>query len=152
MIDDLYNEQILTAAAGITRTGRLAAPQGSATKESRLCGSRITVDIVMSGDVVSDYAQEIKACVLGQCAAALVAERIIGSTAGELAAVRDELRAMLKQGADGPEGKWETLRILNPARDYPMRHASILLALEASLAAIDSIKVIPRQDEQAVSA
>jgi len=145
MIDDLYNQQILGAAAGISRVGRLTAPQGSATKESRLCGSQITVDVEMSDNVVSDYAQEIKACVLGQAAASLLAERVIGCNRQELAAAREALRAMLKEGAEGPDGTWHPLRMLAAARAYPMRHGSILLAFDATLAALDTIKVIPGQ-------
>lgn len=45
MIDDLYSAKILRLAADMPRAGRLAAPDASAEKVSKLCGSRIVVDV-----------------------------------------------------------------------------------------------------------
>ncbi|WP_164146038.1 iron-sulfur cluster assembly scaffold protein, partial [Stenotrophomonas maltophilia] len=65
MIDDLYSAKILRLAADMPRAGRLAAPDASAEKVSKLCGSRIVVDVTMDGDRVADFAQDVKACALG---------------------------------------------------------------------------------------
>jgi len=135
MIDDLYSARILELAANMPRSGRLAAPEGSAEKISRLCGSRILVDVVMDGDRVADFAQEVKACALGQAAAAVLGANVIGARAGEIEMARDALRAMLKTGAPPPEGRFSDLAVLEPVKDYPPRHASTLLAFEAAAAA-----------------
>ena len=58
---DLYKGQILEFASSIPRVGRLDAPDASADAHSRLCGSRITVDIKLDGNVIADYAHEPKA-------------------------------------------------------------------------------------------
>lgn len=42
---------------------------------------------------------------------------------------------MLKSGGDGPEGRFEALRVLKQVADYPARHASTMVALEATLEA-----------------
>ena len=55
MIDDVYNKQILALALDIPRIGRLAAPQATATRHSKLCGSKITVDLVLDGDRVVGF-------------------------------------------------------------------------------------------------
>jgi hypothetical protein len=65
-----YDKQVLRLAAWIARVGRLAAPDASASAHSRLCGSRITIDLKLDGDVITDYAHELRASVIGQAVAA----------------------------------------------------------------------------------
>jgi NifU-like protein involved in Fe-S cluster formation len=132
MIDELYSAKILKAAANMPRSGRLPEPDGSAEKVAKLCGSRITVDVRLDGDVISDYAQDVKACALGQAAAAILGENAIGASVQEIEMARDALRAMLKTGAPAPDGRFADLAMLAPVKDYPPRHASTLLAFEAT--------------------
>ena len=132
MIDDLYSAKILKAAANMPRAGRLAHPDASAEKVSKLCGSRVKVDVVVEDGRVADYAQEVKACALGQAAAAIMGEHVIGATVQEIESARDALRAMLKEGAPAPEGRFADLAMLAPVKDYPPRHASTMLAFEAT--------------------
>lgn len=139
MLDDVYNAHILDLAGNIGRVGRLAAPDATATRHSKLCGSRITVDLRMDGDVVADYAHEVKACALGQAAAAAMAKSVIGATAAELRQVRDDMLAMLKEGAPPPGGRFSELRYLEPVRDFKPRHASVMLVFEAVVACLDDI-------------
>jgi len=131
VIDDLYSARVLTLAANMPRAGRLADPQGSAEKVSKLCGSRVLVDVSLQDGRVSDFAQEVKACALGQASAAVLGEHVIGASVAELEAARDALKAMLKQGAPPPEGRFADLKALEVVRDYPPRHASTMLAFEA---------------------
>lgn len=140
MIDDVYNRKILELAGNIPRLGRLAAAQASATRHSRLCGSTITVDLVLDGERVADYAHEVKACALGQAAASVLARHIIGATTAEVRQARDALHAMLKENGAPPGGRFEEAAVLEPIRDYKARHASTMLAFEAACAAIDEIE------------
>jgi NifU-like protein involved in Fe-S cluster formation len=132
MIDELYSAKILKAAANMPRAGRLAHPDASAEKVSKLCGSRITVDVTLDGDRVADYAQDVKACALGQAAAAIMGEHVVGATVQEIEMARDALRAMLKEGGPPPEGRFADLAMLAPVKDYPPRHVSTMLAFEAT--------------------
>lgn len=131
MIDDLYSARVLALAANMPRAGRLAHPQGTAEKVSKLCGSRVLVDVELKDGRVSDFAQEVKACALGQASAAVLGAHVIGATIEELEATRDALKAMLKAGGPPPEGRFADLKALEVVRDYPPRHASTLLAFEA---------------------
>ncbi|MCZ8187980.1 MAG: iron-sulfur cluster assembly scaffold protein [Beijerinckiaceae bacterium] len=140
MLDDVYNRRILELAADIPRQGRLAAPQASATAHSKLCGSTVTVDLVMEGDVVTDFAHEVKACALGQASSSIMARHVVGSTAAELREIREVARRMLKENGAAPEGKWADLRVLEPVRDYKARHASTLLTFDAVVDAIGQIE------------
>jgi NifU-like protein involved in Fe-S cluster formation len=133
----LYSQRILALAAGIPHVGRLDAPDGSAMKRSPLCGSTVTVDVKLEDGRIADFAQDVKACALGQSSASVLGGQAIGRTRGEIARARDQLEAMLKEGGPAPGAPFDELGVLEPARDYKNRHASILLAWEATLAAMD---------------
>ncbi|MDF2901193.1 MAG: NifU-like protein involved in Fe-S cluster formation [Phenylobacterium sp.] len=136
MIDDLYSAKLLKLAANMPRAGRLPAPDASSEKVSKLCGSRVTVDVVVEGDRVADFAQDVKACALGQASASVLGEHVMGASLAEIEMARDQFRAMLKQGADAPVGRFADLSMLAPVKDYPARHASTLLAFEAAAEAV----------------
>lgn len=136
MIDDLYSAKVLALAAHLPRLGRLAAPDGSAEKVSKLCGSRVLVDVNVDGDRVAEFAQEVKACALGQASASVLGAHVVGASAQELEMAREQFRAMLKDGGAPPEGRFADLAMLAPVKDYPARHASTLLAFEAVCEAV----------------
>ena len=140
MLSDIYNQRILEFAGNIPRLGRLAAPQATARAHSKLCGSTVIVDLAMVNGRVSDYAQDVKACALGQAAAAIMARHVIGASTEELRALRDQVRAMLKENGPPPTGEWADVAILEPVRDYKARHASTLLAFEATAQAASEIE------------
>lgn len=146
-IDEVYNGKILDYAGNIGRIGRLNDAHGSAKAHSKLCGSTVIVDVKMQDDKVSDYAHDVKACALGQAAASILARNVIGATTQELRTGRDELRAMLKEGAEPPKGRFAELKFLEPVRDYRARHASTLLAFEAVVEAVDRALADQRSDE-----
>ena len=132
MIDDLYSARILKLAANMPRAGRLDAPDASSEKVSKLCGSRVIVDLKLKDGQVVDFAQDVRACALGQAAAAVLGENVIGAGVDEIETARDQLAAMLKAGGEPPEGRFVDLKVLQPVKDYPARHASTLLAFEAA--------------------
>ncbi|MEI8146034.1 MAG: iron-sulfur cluster assembly scaffold protein [Alphaproteobacteria bacterium] len=140
MMDDIYNQRILALAADIPRLGRLSAPQASATAHSKLCGSTVTVDLVMADGVVVDFAHDVKACALGQAASSIMARHVIGASADELRTARLQMRAMLKEGGRPPEGRFAEAAVLEPVRDYKARHASTLLTFDAVVDAISKIE------------
>ncbi|MDG2519944.1 iron-sulfur cluster assembly scaffold protein [Caulobacter segnis] len=139
MIDDLYSARVLALVADMPRAGRLAAPQGSAEKVAKLCGSRIIVDVTLDEQGrVADYAQDVKACALGQATAAVLGAHVLGTDLAELTLTRDALRAMLKANGPVPTGRFSELSVLEPVKDYPARHASTLLAFEAAVEAVQA--------------
>jgi len=135
VIDALYSDRILGLAANMPRAGRLARPDASAERVSKLCGSRVTVDVMVEDGRVADFAQDVKACALGQASAAVLGAHVIGASVAELQLARDQLHAMLKAEGSAPQGRFADLAVLEPVKDYPARHASTLLAFEAVLAA-----------------
>ena len=134
MIDDLYSARILSLAANLSHSGRLPSPEGTGERVAKLCGSKAIVDVVLDdqGRIV-EFAQDVKACALGQAAAGVLGESVIGATSQEITDARDAMLAMLKSGGDGPEGRFQGLRALKLVADYPARHASTMVAIEATL-------------------
>lgn len=136
----LYSQRILALAADMPHTERLDAPTATAKKRSPLCGSTVTVDIALSDGVVIDYGQDVKACALGQAAAAVVGANIIGLTEDQIQTGRNQLFAMLKEDGNAPSAPFSDLKVLQPAKDYKNRHASIMLAFDATLDALENAK------------
>lgn len=131
MAEALYNTQILKLATSIPHQARLAQPQGTSERRSPICGSRVTVDVVLDGEGrVAELGQEVRACALGQASASLMGAHAIGRSLAELEAARDALTAFLGGEREDP-GVWPGLEIFEPARAHSARHASIRLAFEA---------------------
>lgn len=133
----LYSGKILSLAGDIPLTDRLEAPQVTVKKRSPLCGSTVTVDLVMEEGRVAQFGQDVKACALGQASASIVGAHVIGRTADEITKARDELKAMLTAEGPVPSAPFEDYEVLLPARDFRNRHASIMLALEATAEAME---------------
>lgn len=152
MLNDLYSDRILAAAAAIPPARRLPAPDASARKVSRVCGSEVAVDLVLKDGLVADFGIEAKACALGQASSSIVARNIIGASPPELFRLRDDMRAMLKAGGKAPQGaRWRELESLSAIRDYPQRHASTLLVFEAVCEALASLGLAPLPLSQQVT-
>ncbi|MEJ8560618.1 iron-sulfur cluster assembly scaffold protein [Yoonia sp. GPGPB17] len=132
----LYSGRILALATDMPRTTRIENPMASAKKRAPLCGSTVTVDVNVADGVITDYGQDVKACALGQAAAAVVGANIVGLTVEQVQAGRDALYAMLKSDGPVPPAPFGDLEVLQPAKDYKNRHASIMLAFDATLDAL----------------
>ncbi|MGV6801635.1 MAG: iron-sulfur cluster assembly scaffold protein [bacterium] len=132
MLAKIYSDELLAAAGNIPKATRLAQPDASATKTSRVCGSVVTVDIKMDDDRVCKFAIDAKACALGQAASSLMAQTIIGASAQELFQLHQQMIAMLKHNGPPPSApRFQPMQKLQPIRDYPARHTSTLLVFEA---------------------
>jgi NifU-like protein involved in Fe-S cluster formation len=139
-LSDLYSEKILDLAGNARQPPRLTAPDATARKVSRVCGSVIEVDVSVRDGVIVDYGHDISACALGQTSAAVVAREIVGTPVDEFLGVRQAMHDMLKAGGAPPAGKWDDLRYLEPVRDYPARHMSTLLVFDAVAAALEKLE------------
>jgi NifU-like protein involved in Fe-S cluster formation len=132
----LYSQRVLALTTAIPHVGRLDEPDGAARRRSPLCGSSVGVEVQVENGRITGFAQDVRACALGQAAAAVVGGGVVGRTRDEVAEGRDALKAMLG-GGPAPEAPWGDLVALAVAREHPNRHASILLAFEATLDAMD---------------
>ena len=92
----------------------------------------------MSDGRLSALGQDVKACALGQAAAAITAEASEGVTLEAVEKGRDQLKAMLKGKGGVPDAPFDGFEVLTPAVEYKNRHASILLSIEALAEAMTS--------------
>ncbi|MFD2739360.1 iron-sulfur cluster assembly scaffold protein [Sulfitobacter aestuarii] len=127
----LYSARILALAADIPHLGRLDEPDASVTRRSPLCGSTVTVDVKTRDGVLTGLGQDVKACALGQAAAAVAGAAAPGASLAQIETARNQLRAMLKDQGPVPDAPFDGFEVLRPAVAYKNRHASILLAIEA---------------------
>ena len=140
MINDIYNRKILEFAADIPALHRLNNPDATAVANSRLCGSKVTVDLKMAQGVVTDFGHDVKACALGQASSSIMARHVVGSSGPELKALREQMYHMLKDNGPPPSGKWADLEALVPVRDFKARQASTLLTFDAVVDAVSQIE------------
>lgn len=136
----LYSARILALAADIPHLDRLAAPDATVKRRAPLCGSTVTVDVTVQNDQITAFGQDVKACALGQASASIIGSAILGASRMQVETARDQLTAMLKQDGPIPDAPFDGLEVLIPAREYKNRHASILLAIEATLEAMSQAK------------
>ncbi|WP_375695205.1 iron-sulfur cluster assembly scaffold protein [Bartonella sp. AC90GZZY] len=140
MIDNIYNDKIIEYAAHISKIGRLNNPDATSRKHTHLCGSTIIVDLKVKNDIITDFAHEIHACVLGQASASLLASHIIGKTTQDLKMLREIIYQMLTQDGPSPQAPFEDFSCLQPIKDYKVRHAATLLPFEATIDCIQKIE------------
>jgi NifU-like protein involved in Fe-S cluster formation len=137
MLDDLYTRRLVELAADIPLRGRLDAPDASATAHARLCGSTVTVHLAIDGEGrIAAFAQEVKACMLGQAAASIMGRHAVGLDLPAATGLRDAVRSMLKEAGPAPTGAFEAFGTLQAIREYKARHASTLLVFEATVDAL----------------
>lgn len=135
----LYSARILALAADIPHLGRLDAPDATVKRRSPLCGSAVTVDVNVTNGRLTGLGQDVKACALGQAAAAVTGKAAIDATLAQITTARDELRTMLKSGGPVPQAPFDEFEVLSPAIEYRNRHASILLSIEAIAEAMQTV-------------
>jgi NifU-like protein involved in Fe-S cluster formation len=153
MLDDLYSARLLSLSASIPHLGRLEAPQGSATRHARLCGSVVIADVVLDADgLVRDFAQDVKACALGQASAAVLGQGVMDASLDEIKDARDGLRSLLAGEDVTFSERFADLSIFEAVRDYKARHASVMLAFEATAEAMEqALEQVPASRVEPVS-
>lgn len=138
-LEQLYSGRILALAADIPHAGKLGAPQARVKKRSPFCGSTVTVDLVVEDGRVAAFAQNVRACALGQASASVLGAHVLGQPRARIAAAREALVEMLTKDGPTPPAPFAGLEVLRPAAAYPNRHPSILLAWDAILAGFDEV-------------
>ncbi|TRL41940.1 iron-sulfur cluster assembly scaffold protein [Rhizobium straminoryzae] len=139
-MDDIYNSRILELAGNIPLTGPMDGADASSEKHSKLCGSRVRVFLKMQDGAIAAFSHQVRACALGQASSSVMARHVVGATAEEVRAAREAMLAMLKEGGEGPDGRFEEMRVLKPVKDYKARHASTMLTFDAVVDCLDQIE------------
>lgn len=138
---DLFSEKLKDYSRAVREDRRLPAPDATVEKTSRLCGSRITVDVTLDdAETITGFGYAVRACALGEAVTAILAERVVGHSAAEVTDVAAAMRAMLKDDGPLPGGDWQDLEYLRLVRDLRSRHGSVMLPFDAVEAAIAEVR------------
>lgn len=137
-LDDVYSPLVFALARSLPPASTLPRPDATATAHSKVCGSKIAVDLAIADGVVRAYAQRVDACLFGRATAALVARTIVGTPTSELRQASLSMREMLA-GGPVPGGRWSELAALAPMRILEARRASALLVFTAIDNALDGL-------------
>src|SRR5690606_37610768 len=113
--------------------GRLDAPTGSADICNPLCGDHVIMDVATVRGRIDALGHDLKACVVCQASASLLADQGRGSDKADLEALLQALNAMLKAQAAPPRGKWAGYADLAGVAPYGNRHRCVTLPVEAAL-------------------
>lgn len=137
----LYNRDILRLASSLVPDDRLDQADGVAEARAPLCGSRIIAEVAFGPEQkIAALSLRASACALGQASAAILRANAVGMDVETIATIRVQISEMLTTGAQPPQ-IWPDLVLLSPAKDYPSRHAAILLPYDALLAAAEKMKI-----------
>lgn len=139
---DIYNDRIRALAQEALGAGRLPHADASATRDSPICGDRVTMEVSLRGGVIAGVAHDVKGCVLCKASASVIGHQAAGKSAEEIARAANGIEAMLKREGPVPAG-WELLECFAPVRGTPSRHGCVLLPFEALCAALKACG--PRQ-------
>ncbi len=138
----LYNRDILRLAASLDYGAALADPAGHAEQRSPTCGSRVTFWVRTDAEArITQMSADIASCALGQASAAILLRAAKGLTADAIAHARAGMSEYLSATSDDPP--FADAALLAPAREYPARHAAIMLPYDALLAALADEKTVP---------
>ena len=131
ILTDLYQEKLLDYSNSLKRYKRLSHPTGTGTAVSRSCGSRVTVDLILVDNLITEIGLDVKACALGSASSAIVAENVMGKTIEEIKLLGQVILKMLKRDGPVPVGVWSSFELLEPAKSLENRHQSICLIFDA---------------------
>jgi NifU-like protein involved in Fe-S cluster formation len=130
----LYTTEILRLASSLVANEVLLSPDGTAECRSAICGSLIHAQVNMADGMIVQLAIRASACAMGQASAAIVRANALNTSPEMIASLRSEIAAFLRGEGAMPD-IWPDLMLLEPAKDYPARHAAILLPYDAVIAA-----------------
>ncbi|GGD51333.1 iron-sulfur cluster assembly scaffold protein [Erythrobacter arachoides] len=136
--DKLYTPQLLAAAVELANYPPIpeAALHGEA--RSPFCGSTIALDLLLDDDGrITRTGMQVRACAVGQAAAAVFARHVTGRGAADLLAAHDAIASWLAGEGEAPD--WPDMALIAPARAFPGRHGAIVLPWKAAIAALSTV-------------
>lgn len=131
----LYTPEVLGLATGLARypLGDDLPLRGNARSQS--CGSTMELGLALDHGRIARIGLRSHACAIGQAAAAIFAEAVVGRTPDEIAEAGHEVSAWL---AGGPLPAWPGIEKIARAVAYPARHGAVMLPWRAALSALPS--------------
>jgi NifU-like protein involved in Fe-S cluster formation len=135
--DKLYTPELLALAVDLAEYPADAALPLHGKARSKSCGSTLGADLAVDAEGrIERLGLQVRACAVGQAAAAIFARAAVGRNLGDIQAAHAALTAWLAGSGELPA--WPGLAAIVPARDYPGRHGAIMLPWTAAREALCS--------------
>ena len=133
----LYKPELLGLAVSLADYPADPSLPLHGSARSRSCGSTLEGDFAIDAEGRIDrIGLRVRACAVGQAAAAIFAQAARGRGAVEVAAAHEALAAWLAEGGEPPD--WPGIAALAEARGFPGRHGAIMLPWTAAREALSS--------------
>ena len=133
----LYTPQLLGLAVELAQHPLVETLPLQGEGRSQACGSTLALALALDADErIERLGMRVRACAVGQAAAAIFARHAAGRDEADLRAMVSALRAWLDGADEMPE--WPDLDLLAPARTYPGRHGAIMLPWQAAIDALST--------------
>ena len=135
--DKLYTPELLALAVALADYPSDASLPLHGDARSKSCGSTLQADLgVDEHGRINRLGLRVRACAVGQAAAAIFARAAEGRGTADIDAAHAALTAWLTGSAGLPD--WPGIEALVPARDFPARHGAIMLPWTAARDALSS--------------
>ena len=133
----LYTPELLGLAVSLADYPADPALPLHGSARSRSCGSTLEGDFALDAEGrIERLGLRVRACAVGQAAAAIFARAASGRDAAEIEAAHAVLAAWLAEGGNPPD--WPGIAALAEARGFPARHGAIMLPWTAARDALSS--------------
>lgn len=135
--EKLYTPELLGLAVALAEFPPDLSMPLHGEARSKSCGSTLRADIAAGGDGrIERLGLQVRACAVGQAAAAIFARAAQGRTLAEIEHTYAAMASWLAGTGEMPE--WPGLSAIAPARDYPGRHGAMMLPWAAAREALSS--------------
>ena len=135
--EKLYTPELLALAVTLADYPPDGALPLHGDARSKSCGSTLRADLAVDDEGrIERIGLQVRACAVGQAAAAVFARAAAGQGVEQIGAAHASLTAWLA-GSGGPPA-WPGIEAIAPARDFPARHGAIMLPWTAALDALSS--------------
>jgi nitrogen fixation protein NifU and related proteins len=136
-LNDLYQEVILDHNRRPRNFRRIAGASHHAEGHNPLCGDRLTLDVQVDEDRISDVAFEGSGCAISKASASLMTDAVKGQSVGDVQALFARFHRMVTTPPDQPVEDMGKLSVLAGVREFPVRVKCASLPWHTLKAALD---------------
>ena len=132
---DLYQEVILDHNKSPRNFGKLKNASHSAEGFNPLCGDRVTISLVLNGDVVEDVRFDGAGCAISTASASVMTQALKGKTRAEVTTIFEQFHDLVT-GKDSDPATMGKLAVFAGVSEFPIRVKCATLAWHTVRAAI----------------
>jgi len=127
----LYQQLILEHSKHPQNFGSLRTPIVEAEESNPICGDRVSLQIVISSDIISDIKFQGEGCAISQASASLMTAHLKGLALSEAESLMAQFRTLFTAEAEAHNPALGELEALKQVRQYPVRIKCVLMPWDA---------------------